>query len=74
MLVGEADRAVHLVGNAGPDLGGLAAANLGRSNLQQRGVIESGIGDGIGSGSRSGCCRSNLTAEPREAVLDRLEF
>src|SRR3954454_24123189 len=75
MFIGESDRAVHLMGDAGSDLGGLAAANLSRCDLKQRGVvIKAGVGDGIGRRRRRGRSRSNLTAEPRKAVLDRLEF
>ena len=75
MLVGEADRAMHLVCDGGAFGGGLAGADFRGGRFEQHRVVEriavlDGIGGGAGGGER---CR-RFAGEPREVLLYGLEF
>ena len=49
VLDGEADRAMHLVGDGAALLGRFRAADFCRNRFQENGVVERcGIGDGVG--------------------------
>src|SRR6185312_548820 len=75
VLVGEAHRAVHLVGDRGAGAGGLADAELGDrafgdGPLGGDAVGGDGLGGGVGGGPRGG----DLAGELRQIVLHRLKL
>ena len=71
MLVGEAHRTVHLVGDRRTGAGRLAAAYLGDRHL---GYTDLRAGAGLGGRVGSRTRRRHLAGQSREVVLDRLEL
>ena len=51
ILAGESHGAVHLVGDGGTGSGGLAGADLGRGDGEQRTLIIDAVPDDCGNGS-----------------------
>src|SRR5439155_4273926 len=71
VLVGEAHRTMHLMGDRCPGAGGLAAAHLGdRHFADDKLQPGASLGGGVGSRTR----RGHLTRQHRQIVLDRLEL
>src|SRR3984893_4406567 len=71
MLVGEAHRTVHLVGDSRPGAGCLAAAHLGARHLGDADLRpRAGLRGGVGCRPRGG----PLARQYRQIVLDRLEL
>src|SRR5262249_47249091 len=69
VLVGEADRAVRLVGDAGADAGCLPGPDLRHRHLEGRVPAVSGTERVVGRDAGGG----DVTGQDREVVLDRLE-
>src|SRR6266446_4058342 len=71
MLVGEAHRTVHLVGDSRPGAGCLAAAHLGDRHLGDGDLrARAGLRGGVRCRTRGG----HLARQYRQIVLDRLEL
>ena len=75
VLAGEADGAMHLVGNGSAGLGGLAAADFCGRGLEEQCVAgNAAVGQRFGGEARRRHRRGNLAGEPRQRVLDGLKF
>ena len=75
MLVGEADRAMHLVRDGRSFRGGLAGADFRGSRFEQDRVVERGrLRDGVGGRTGGGQRGRGFAGEAREVLLHGLEF
>ena len=75
MLIGEADRAMNLMGNRGPAFRSLAAAYLRGGDLKCSSVI--GKAPGCHRFGRGTCCRDgrgSFSTKAREVVLNSLKL
>jgi hypothetical protein len=75
VLDGEANRAMHLMGDRGALFGCFRAADFCRCGFEKERVVERrAVGDGVRRGSRRRQRRRRFAGEFCEVVLHRLEF
>ena len=75
VLVGEADRAEHLMRDGRAFRRRFAGTDFCRGGFEHHRVIEGiGVHDGVGGGAGGGERSGSFAGEPREVLLHRLEF